>query len=265
MNRPTLLALVRHGESEWIAEGRFQGRGDPPLSDLGRRQAAALGARLAAPGEMPSLPLPAWPPVAVWHSPLRRAAQTANAVHQAREADAPLRPLEALTELGQGEWEGLTHDEVRARYPRELAAWRDDPLHHHAPGGESLSEALERVRQAWATIIGSGDDVTAADEGAGKAPAEPVLGYEGTFRGGEGPAWAIVVAHDGVLRLMMLDLLDIGIEHFWSFPLALAAVSVLDLRSGVVRLRAHNLDEHIVALGRGRRGSSGQPWRASRS
>ena len=82
------------------------------------------------------------------------------------------------------------------------------------------------------------------------APAEPVLGYEGTFNGGEGPDWAIVVAHDGILRLLMLDLLGIGIEHFWSFPLALASVSVLDLSSGLVRLRAHNLDEHIAALSR---------------
>ena len=66
-----------------------------------------------------------------------------------------------------------------------------------------------------------------------------------------GPAVFIgVVAHDGVLRLMMLDLLGVGIEHFWSFPLALASVSVLDLSAGVVRLRAHNLDEHIVALER---------------
>ena len=59
-----------------------------------------------------------------------------------------------------------------------------------------------------------------------------------------------MVAHDGVLRLLMLDLLGIGIEHFWSFPLALASVSVLDLGSGITHLRAHNLDEHIAALDR---------------
>ncbi|RKY15932.1 MAG: hypothetical protein DRQ55_18930 [Planctomycetota bacterium] len=252
MTRPTILALVRHGESEWIAEGRFQGRGDPPLSDVGMRQATAVGARLAAPAQMPSLPVPDTPPLAIWHSPLLRAAQTAQAVHEAREADAPLRPLDALTELGQGEWEGLTHDEVRQRYPAELAAWREDPLDNHAPGGEALRDALLRAREACGTILETDAEVTTADEGAGKAPAEPVLGYERTFKGGDGPAWTMVVAHDGVLRLMMLDLLGIGIEHFWSFPLALASVTVLDLSSGVVQLRAHNLDEHIAALGRRR-------------
>lgn len=250
MTRPAILALVRHGESAWIAEGRFQGHGDPPLSDAGRRQAAAVGARLAAPRRMPSLPLPDGPPQAIWHSPLLRASQTAEAVHAARRGDVPVRSLETLIELGQGEWEGRTHDEVRERWPRELAAWRRDPLHHHAPGGESLREALVRAQQACETILGEGE-VTAADAGAGKAPAEPVLGYERTFGAGDGPTWALVVAHDGVLRLMMLDLLGIGIEHFWSFPLALASVSVLDLSAGVVRLRAHNLDEHIAALERG--------------
>lgn len=250
MTRPTILALVRHGESEWIVEGRFQGRGNPPLSALGLRQAAAVGARLAAPSQMPALPVPDSPPLAIWHSPLRRAIQTAQAIQAARGSDAPLRPLDSLTELAQGEWEGLTHAEVRDRYPRELAGWHDDPSHNHAPGGESLSDALLRARAAHATILGAVEDVAVANEAAGTAPADPVLGYERAARGDEGPAWAIVVAHDGVLRLLMLDLLGVGIEHFWSFPLALASVSVLDLRAGVVRLRAHNLDEHIVALNR---------------
>ncbi|MEA2026813.1 MAG: histidine phosphatase family protein [Chloroflexota bacterium] len=252
MTRPTILALVRHGESEWIAEGRFQGRGDPPLSDVGMRQAGAVGARLAAPTQMPSVPVPDTPPLAIWHSPLLRAAQTAQAIHEAREADAPLRPLDTLTELGQGEWEGLTHDEVRQRYPAELAAWREDPLDNQAPGGEALQDALLRARAAHRTILGTSEEVTASDEGAGKAPAEPVLGYERTFKGDDGPTWTMVVAHDGVLRLMMLDLLGIGIERFWAFPLALASVTVLDLSSGVVQLRAHNLDEHIAALSRRR-------------
>jgi len=247
---PTVLALVRHGESAWIAEGRFQGRGDPPLSDFGLRQAAAVGARLAAPGEAPSVPLPGTPPVAIWHSPLRRAAQTAQAIHEAREADAPLRSLDTITELGQGEWEGLTHDEVRARYPEQLAAWRDDPMHNHAPGGESLRDALERAQQARLTILAADAGQSTVNAEASRAPAEPVLGYEHGHRSHRGPTWAIVVAHDGILRLLMLDLLGVDIDRFWSFPLALAGVTVLDLTAEMVRLRAHNLDEHIAALDR---------------
>jgi broad specificity phosphatase PhoE len=248
VTRPTRLALVRHGESAWIAEGRFQGQGDPPLSELGWQQATAVARRLAAPTAMPSVPVPDRPPATIWHSPLLRAAQTAQAIHEARRADAPLRPLDELMELAQGDWEGLTHDEVRRRWPDELAAWRDDPLHHHAPGGESLDQAAARARVASAMILGDGD-FTIVDEPAQRGPAEPVLGYERTFGEDEGPTWAIVVAHDGVLRLLMLDLLGIGLEHFWSFPLALASISVFDLSGSVAQLRAHNLDEHLVAVG----------------
>lgn len=247
MTHPTRLALVRHGESAWIAEGRFQGQGDPPLSEVGERQAAAVAGRLARPSAAPALPLPDSPPTAIWHSPLLRAAQTAQAIAEARTDDPPLQPLDALAELAQGDWEGLTHDEVRARWPAELAAWRDDPLHHHAPGGESLQDGLARVREARASILGP--QATPADRTAGAAPAEPVLGYERTF-GGAAPAWSLVVAHDGVLRLLMLDLLGIGLDRFWSFPLALASISIIDLSGGLAQLRAHNLDEHISALSR---------------
>jgi broad specificity phosphatase PhoE len=242
---------VRHGESAWIAEGRFQGQGDPPLSDVGVEQAAAVAARLAAPDASPALPVPAHPPDAIWHSPLLRAAQTAEAVHSARGGDAPLRPLDALKELAQGEWEGLTHEEVRTRWPDELAAWRDDPGSNHAPGGESLRDAMARARSARATILRENDGAAlTAAAGTQAALAEPVLGYERAFGEDEPPGWVIVVAHDGILRLLMLDLLDIGLDHFWSFPLALASVSVLDVGAGVVRLRAHNLEEHILALSR---------------
>lgn len=258
MTAPTILALVRHGESTWLAEGRFQGRGDTPLTDAGRRQAMAIGARLAAPAAPPSLPLPDTAPVAIWHSPLRRAAETAQAIHEAREADAPLRPLETLLEVSQGEWEGLTLEEVREHYPRQLQGWLDDPIHHHAPGGESLPTAFERAQRALRAILALPDEGPPvggrqrpdATGSSSTMPATAVLGYE-TGRGpGRPPAWGIVVAHDDILRCLALGLLGIGLEHFWSLPFALASISVLDASAGVPRLRAHNLDEHITTLGR---------------
>ena len=248
MTAPTILALVRHGESEWIAERRFQGRGDSPLTTIGLHQAKAVGARLAAPAAAPSIPVPDTAPAAIWHSPLARASQTAQAIREAREADAPLRPLDALMELSQGEWEGLTHEEVRTRYPRQLAAWREDPLHHHAPGGESLRDAQLRAQDARDTILGRLS--TSAEPAAQDVPAEPVLGYDNVHGRASHPVWAIVVAHDGMLRLLTLDLLGVDLRHFWSFPFALAAISVLDLGGGLARLRAHNLDEHVAALDR---------------
>src|SRR5215203_4226338 len=78
-----VVAFVRHGESEWVAEGRFQGQGDPPLSELGRRQALLTARRIARRARRPPLPLPAGPPHSIVHSPLARAAETAALIGRA--------------------------------------------------------------------------------------------------------------------------------------------------------------------------------------
>jgi broad specificity phosphatase PhoE len=173
---------------------------------------------------------------------------------------AELRPLPELSELAQGEWEGLTHDEVRQRYGRELDGWRRDPLHHHAPGGESLLQALERARRArriiWAHMAVAGT-VTGASGRSGDGPsepaepAEPVLGYErGRSRSLASAVastpWALVVAHDGILRLLLLDALDLPVSAYWSVPFQLASVTVLDVSSDLVRLRGHNIAEGFL-------------------
>jgi broad specificity phosphatase PhoE len=266
---PSLLVLVRHGESTWLAEGRFQGRGDVPLTDRGRRQATALGARLAAPAAPPALPIPDTAPLAIWHSPLRRAAETAQAIHEAREADAPLRPLETLLELSQGEWEGLSQEEVHSHYPRQLASWLDDPIRNHAPGGESLPVAFERAQRAVRAILADPDPdastafapMTAASRSmdrrasparprrSASGPPELVLGYAPAYDSGHRPAWAVVVAHDGILRCLLLGLLHLGLEHFWAFPFALAAISTVEMTGSRARLRALNLDEHLSVVG----------------
>src|SRR3954449_6138701 len=93
------LVFVRHGESTFVAEGRFQGRSDSPLSALGERQAALVGARLAERDAHTPLPIPAGVPAAIWHSPLSRAAQTARAIADAQPAAVECRPVEELIEI----------------------------------------------------------------------------------------------------------------------------------------------------------------------
>ncbi len=235
------LALVRHGESTWITEGRFQGSQDPPLSPAGERQAALVAARLRDSGAPPALPLPTSPPIGIWHSTLRRAASTAAAIAAARNGEVPVHPDERLVEIAQGEWEGLKHAEVIARFGTELEAWRLDPIGHHAPGGESVPDAARRVRAALDAIL--------AALATGTSPAsdsDPVLGYGSSTRPGR---WAIVVAHDGILRLLLLALLDVPLERYWAFPFELCAVTVIELRDPNNRLRAHNLAEHLASQG----------------
>jgi broad specificity phosphatase PhoE len=249
--------MVRHGESTYVAEGRFQGRHDPGLSPLGQRQAQLVAERLARREEGALLPVPPGVPVGIWHSPLRRAADTARAVAEQQIDRPPLIVSEGFIELAQGEWEGLLHNEVHARWPGELASWRRDPFHAHAPGGESLADAGGRVADALGEVItrlaaAHGEAArpspdTAADLAATRSQAVP--GYPDSSPAGRTvEPWAVLVAHDGIFRLALMTLLDLPYERFWSFPFSLCAISVISLAEGVPALRAHNLAQHLAPL-----------------
>lgn len=119
------LLLIRHGQTAWNAERRFLGRTDLALDDVGRAQAARLGARLA--GQVDR----------VWSSPLLRARETAGVVGVPSIDDD-------LTEMDMGELEGLLGHEVEARFPGLMTAWRDHPEAIVTPGGETLAAVEAR-------------------------------------------------------------------------------------------------------------------------
>ncbi len=222
------LVLVRHGETTWIVQNRFQGQRNPYLTARGREQAAAVAQRLADPAAPPPLPVPPGLPVGIWHSPLKRARDTAAGIGAL--VPVPLFPDERLAEMAQGEWEALSHRAV-ARLGPGLAAWRRDPSRNSAPGGETLSAARPRVRAAFAAVMHAlASPVTAA------APASA-------------PPWAIVVSHGGTMRLGLLLLLDLPLSRFWAFPFDPAAITIVELADGQASLRAHNLTSHLADAG----------------
>ena len=140
-----------------------------------------------------------------------------------------------------------------SRWPRELAAWRTDPTHNHAPGGESVTQGAERSGVALERILDGLD--SGLGPGFGDAGTRsPVLGYADQHVGGPGDMtdgvhepWAVIVAHDGILRLVLMRLLDISLDHYWALPFALCGITVVEVRAGKARLRAHNLADHLPA------------------
>ena len=233
--------LLRHGETTAIVEGRFQGQSQVSLSELGRRQAARAAARLAAPHDSPALPVPIGAPREIVHSPLARTAQTAEAVASALDGGVPRRPDDGLREIGQGEWEGLLGSEIAERWGDVLSAWRLRPTEAHAPGGESLRDVQARLAPSLRSALERLADGT--PPGAADRPPYPVPGAPPP----EHP-WSIVVAHDGVFKVLLLTLFDLPLERFWLFPFALCGISVVELAGGRPRLRAHNLTEHLAPL-----------------
>ncbi len=235
------LVFLRHGQSVWLAEGRFQGRSDTPLSPLGRRQAGLAGSRLAAPDAPPRLPVPAGEPLSIVHSPLARTRETAEAVVAgfvaAGRAAPPLRPEPGLAEIAQGAWEGLFQWEVEERYPAEIAGWRRDPVGVHAPGGEALPDVDARVRVALGRIL---DDLAAA---AGPGPD----GTPSYYDPHAGP-WAILVGHDGAFKVALLALLGLPLDRFWTFTQTTTGIAVVDIRNGRAILRAWNRTDHLAPL-----------------
>jgi len=240
------IVLLRHGESRWITEGRFQGQGDSPLSELGRRQAALAAARLARPHATPALPIPAGPPLEIRHSPLGRTTETATLVAAAMAEPAAfgltvaLDPDPGLLEIGQGEWEGLPGATIVERWGDILDGWRTDPLSAWAPGGESLREVDRRVRTSLVATMARLAAVPGADVGR-----SPVLGYADLP--GDEP-WTLLVGHDGVFKVTILALLDLPLDRFWTFPFALCGITVVELRRGRPRLRLHNAADHLAPL-----------------
>jgi broad specificity phosphatase PhoE len=242
------LVFLRHGQSEWLAEGRFQGRSETPLSPLGRRQAALAGARLAAPDAPPRLPIPAGEPVAIVHSPLSRTRETAEAVAAAIiEAGRPapsLRSEPGLAEIAQGAWEGLFQREVEERYPVEIAGWRRDPVAVQAPGGETLHEVDARVRAALTRVLA--DLVVVAGARAAEAGPGPA-GAPSYYDAHAGP-WTLLVGHDGAFKVALLALLGLPLDRFWTFTQTTTGIAVLDIRNGRTVLRAWNRTEHLAPL-----------------
>ena len=152
------VVLVRHGETQYNLEGRWQGSGsDVPLNATGRVQAARVadalaarfGARLAT----------------IYSSDLARALETAEILSTALRV--PVVEVPALRELSHGVWEGRTQAEVELRWPAEYAAYVADPFRVGRGGGESYADLERRVWPALERLAGRhrGERIVAVSHG----------------------------------------------------------------------------------------------------
>ena len=133
---PARIVLVRHGETDYNRDDRWQGSAsDVPLNERGRAQARAVAAALAEEfdGRV----------AAAYTSDLDRARETATIL--AARLGVPVLEEPALRELSHGRWEGRTHSEVRELWPRDYAVYEADPYRTRRGGGDSYADLEERL------------------------------------------------------------------------------------------------------------------------
>lgn len=198
------ILLLRHAETEWNRERRFQGWRDSPLSAAGREQAEAAARLLAAA-----------PLGAVWTSPLGRARETAAII--AAPHGLPLREAEAFKEMGFGGWEGLTRDEVQARFPESLEAWAEVPHEAAWPGAEPLAAVRARALAGLAAL---------QQAHAGQT--------------------VCLVSHGITCRVLILEALGLGLDRLWSLQLSATGISELEFRDDWTTLHRMNSLVHLA-------------------
>ena len=206
--RGARLLLVRHGETDWNRQGRFQGQIDIPLNANGRAQAEAAGSFLA--------------PVHIdraYTSAMARPRQTAEAI-LASHPGVPLTSTRGLVEIGHGLWEGRLECEIAEGWAELLSDWKRTPETVQMPEGETIHDVWGRSLATWQTIAAS-------------------LSAEET---------ALVVAHDAVNKTILCALLGLSPGDIWAIKQGNGGVTVVDYPDGpdgTAVVAAMNLTSHL--------------------
>lgn len=181
--------MVRHGETAWNREGRFQGQQDTDLNDRGIAQGDRVADYLSGHKFQ-----------AVASSPLKRARVTGEKIKAATGCDA-LDIAPGLAEINHGDWEGLLSGDVKRKWPRVIDLWHTSPHTVIMPGdgGESLRSVQLR-------------SLKAIDELAER--------YDGDV---------CVAAHDAVIKVLLCHYLNAPLSSFWNFQIANCSLSIAEI------------------------------------
>jgi phosphoserine phosphatase len=202
------ILLVRHGETEWNRQSRFQGQIDVPLNPKGQDQARCAAEFLQ------SVHIDR-----AFTSPMLRPKETAEKI-LSKHPDLELEYIDELKEISHGLWEGKFEHEIEAEFPGELLRWQQTPGAVQMPEGENLQQVWDRVAIAWQQMVDS------------IAPG----------------ATALVVAHDAVNKAILCQVFNLEPESFWLFKQGNGGVSVIDYHKGGDRppcLQAMNITTHL--------------------
>ena len=182
----TEVLLIRHGQTVWNVQGRPRGHAEVPLDEVGVTQAEAVASHIAA----------RWSPQVVYHSPLRRARETAGYI--ATATGASLSPHSGFIDVDFGAWEGRLPGDLQSHWGETWRTWRIRPQDIVIPGGESLPDAQNRALSAMRQVC--------------LAHLNQTL---------------VIVSHETIIRLLILGMLGSGLEHLWHLEQNTGAINVI--------------------------------------
>jgi phosphoserine phosphatase len=206
------LLLVRHGETDWNRQGRFQGQIDVPLNDHGRAQAAQAAQFLKV------IPLDG-----AVSSSMLRPKETAEIILREHPANLTLELRDDLREISHGLWEGKFEQEIEQEYPGLLQQWQKQPEMVQMPEGENLQDVWQRAVAGWQAIVNAAAQAST-------------------------PQTILVVAHDAINKAILCHVVGLGAASFWSFKQGNGAVSVIDYpvdASSAPIMQAANITVHL--------------------
>lgn len=203
----TRVVLIRHGQTKWNEVERIRGQVDIPLDEVGVAQAEATGRRVAE----------EWKPAAVYSSPLRRAVQTAQPL--ARLLGQKVQLEEGLNDLNFGQWQGLSPQEVKERWPGLAETWLSAPHLVAFPEGESLDLVRKRSSAALRKLVDRHEGQTIA-----------------------------LIGHTALNRVILCHVLGIDDANYWRIGQHTCAVNVFRWRDGIFYIESLNDTGHLRAL-----------------
>jgi len=201
----TEIILIRHGETAWNVGEIFRGRIDVELNETGTKQAELLAEHLSKARIE-----------AIYSSPLKRALKTAEIIAGYHKLDVDIAP--GLNDFNFGEWQGLSHQEVKAKYTQLYAEWISHPEQVKMPTGESLEDVRKRA-------TGVVNNITARYE-------VPV----------------VLVSHRVVNKVLICALLGLDNSHFWNIKQDTCGMTAFTYEKGQFILTKHNDTSYLEPL-----------------
>lgn len=201
------IIFIRHGKTLWNSSGRFQGQSNTQLSEEGIIQAQKLAENF-----------PVEHIDAVYSSPLDRAFITGKII--ADKFHVPITADKRLCEISFGAWEGLTYNEIHAKWPAEIEMLFSHPDETAIPQGEKFTDVQKRAVEALNDIIAQN---TVSDENK----------------------TVVITAHGGILRALLSHILHMPLRYIWSLRQDNTAISIITYYGEKCNIELINSTAHL--------------------